>query len=277
MFKFITSRPLWVNIIAAAVLAFLMIFLILQLLSWITSHGEYLTVPSVTGKKTKDAVQLLEKSGFEVQISDSVYTDTAANGIVLKQLPDPNATVKVNRTIFLTVNREVPPLIEMPNLEGLSLRFALDLLERNHLKLQDTIFQPNFMAGAIIEQQYRGTKIPEKAKLPWGSKITLVVGAGLEDKQIMVPDVIGMTYGEAKTYLEENGIFLGLPITEGAISDTNAAYVWKQNPPRYNEEKIPNYIHSGQVMDLFIASQMKYESDSLENKKNKIKTKKEND
>lgn len=277
MFKFITNRPLWVNIIAAAVLAFLIIFLFLQLLSWITSHGEYLTVPSVIGKKTNDAVKELEKRGFEVQISDSIYTDTAAKGIVLKQLPDPNATVKVNRTIFLTVNREIPPLIEMPNLEGLSLRFALDLLERNHLKLQDTIFQPNFMAGAIIEQQFNGTKIPEKAKLPWGSRITLVVGAGLEDKQIIVPDVVGMTFGEAKTYLEENGIFLGLPITEGAIKDTLAAYVWKQNPPRYNEERVPNYIHSGQVMDLFIAPQMKYESDTLDIKKNNTKLKKENE
>ncbi len=271
MFKFITNRPLWVNFLAVIVLIFLLLFLFLQLLSWITNHGEYLTVPSVIGKKTTDAVKDLEKQGFDVQITDSVYTDTAAKGIVLKQLPDPNATVKVNRTIFLTVNRMIPPMIDMPKLEGLSLRFALDVLDRNHLLLQDTIYQPNFMVGAVIEQQYKGARISEKTKLPWGSRITLIVGGALEEKQMMVPDVTGMTFGEAKSLLEESGIFLGLPVCDGVITDTANAYVWKQNPPRYNEDRAPIYIKSGQVMDLFISSTMKSAPDSLDSKFSKNK------
>jgi beta-lactam-binding protein with PASTA domain len=68
MFKFITSRPLWVNIAAAAVLTILLIFLVLRMLGWITRHGEYLTVPAVVGQKTDDAIKLLEKQGFDVQI-----------------------------------------------------------------------------------------------------------------------------------------------------------------------------------------------------------------
>ncbi|MEI8059443.1 MAG: PASTA domain-containing protein, partial [Ferruginibacter sp.] len=135
MFKFITSRPLWVNIITAAVLTFFLIFLFLKMLGLITRHGEYLTVPAVVGKNTDEAIHLLEKQGFDVQIQDSIFTDTAARGIVLKQLPDPEATVKINRTVFITVNRVIPPMIEMPKLEGQSLSFALDLLKRNHLQL----------------------------------------------------------------------------------------------------------------------------------------------
>jgi eukaryotic-like serine/threonine-protein kinase len=61
MFKFITSRPLWVNIIAAAALAIILIFLFLKMLGWITKHGEYLTVPAVLGKNTEEAIKLLEK------------------------------------------------------------------------------------------------------------------------------------------------------------------------------------------------------------------------
>ncbi len=269
MFKFITNRPFWVNLLAVLALAFLIGFLFLQMLSWITKHGQHMTVPDVIGKKTTDAIKLLEKQGFVVQIQDSVYTDTAANGIVLKQLPDPNATVKINHTVFLTVNRVTPPMIEMPKLEGLSLRFALDMLERNHLKLEDTIYKPDFMSGSILEQQYNGTRIPEKAKLQWGSKITLIVGSGLENAQMIVPDVIGMSYGDAKAMLEVEGIFLGLPIANGAIRDTAAAFVWKQNPPRYNEDHEPNYIRSGQVMDLYISAEMFYPEDTLGMKKPK--------
>ncbi|HMW27823.1 MAG TPA: PASTA domain-containing protein, partial [Ferruginibacter sp.] len=125
MFKFITNRPFWVNLLAAILLGLLLLFLFLKMLGWITKHGEYLKVPAITGMKTTDAVKLLEKQGFDVFIQDSVFTDTAARGVVLKQIPDPNSTVKINRTVFITVNRVVPPMIEMPNLEGQSLSFAL--------------------------------------------------------------------------------------------------------------------------------------------------------
>ena len=153
MFKFITSKPLWVNFLAAVVLAFLLIFLMLQLLGWITKHGDYLTVPEVTGKDSQQAIKLLESKGFDVVIQDSVYTDSLPRGAVLKQLPDANGTVKINRTVFLTVNRYTPPLIIMPQLEGKSLSFALDLLARNHLQLGDTVYKPDFMKGSILEQQ----------------------------------------------------------------------------------------------------------------------------
>lgn len=265
--RILTGQPFWVNLLAAIVLAFLIIYLFLQMLSLITKHGEHLTVPSVIGKRTTDAIHMLESQGFEVEIQDSIYTDTVTNGIVLKQLPDPNSTVKVNRTIFLTVNRVTPPMIEMPKLEGLSLRFALDILQRNHLVLEDTIFKPDFMQGSILEQQYNGTRIPEKTMIRWGSRITLIVAAGLDDKQMMVPDLVGLTYSQAKAYLDENKISLGATLVYpgSVIKDTAAAFVYKQNPERFNELKQPNYIRSGQLMDLYIAAEMINLKDSLKN------------
>jgi len=84
VFNFITKRPLWVNIVAAIVLTFLLLFLFLKMLGWITKHDAYLQVPNLLGKKTEDAIKILEKEGFDVQIQDSIFTDTAARGIVLK-------------------------------------------------------------------------------------------------------------------------------------------------------------------------------------------------
>ena len=262
MFKFITSRPLWVNIIAAIVLALSLLFLFLQMLSWITMHGEFLKVPPVLGMKTDEAIKLLKKQGFDVQIQDSVYTDTASNGIVLKQLPDANATVKVNRTVFLTVNKVVPPMIEMPKLEGQSLNFALDMLFRNHLTLGDTIYRPDFMQGSVLEQQFKGQRISEKTKVPWGSKITLIVGEGLGDKQILVPELVNMTFAEARAYLQEQGIGLGSILAEG-VKDTANAFIIKQSPERFDEDKRPRYIQAGQVMDLWLSPEMISNSDSL--------------
>jgi beta-lactam-binding protein with PASTA domain len=216
------------------------------------------------GQKTEDAIKSLEKQGFDVQIQDSVFTDTAARGIVLKQLPDPNATVKINRTVFITVNRVIPPMIEMPKLEGQSLNFALDLLARNHLQLGDTVFRPDFQGGFVLEQQLNGTRIPEKAKVQWGSKITLVVGSGLGNEQIIVPDIVGMTFKDAKPFLEQNGIILGAVIPDADVKDTANAFVYKTSPDHLDEEKRPQYIRSGQVMDLRLSATMKVPKDSSE-------------
>lgn len=265
MFKFITRRPLWVNIITAALLAFFLLFLFLQMLSWMTRHGEHLTVPSVVGMKTPEAISLLTKKGFDVQIQDSVYTDTTANGTVIKQLPDPNATVKINRTVFLTVNRVIPPMVEMPKLEGQSLRFALDMLARNHLKLGDTLYRPDFMQGSVLEQHFKGVRITEKTKIPWGSSISLVIGGGLGDQQMLVPSVVGMTFADARNFLKENGIGIGAVIAEG-VKDSANAFVIKQNPDRFDVDHLPRYIQSGQVMDLYLSSVMINPADSLNNK-----------
>lgn len=268
MFKSLTNKPFWVNLVAAIALAILIIFLVLKTLGWITKHGAYLKVPAVTGMKTNEAVKLLEKQGFDVYIQDSVYTDTAARGIVLKQLPDPNATVKVNRTVFITVNRYVPPMIDMPKLEGLNLSFAIKMLERYHLKLGDTTYRTDFALGSVLEQQYNGVRIPEKAKIQWGSTIDLVIAGGVEDKQMPVPSLVGMTYGEAKAFLDENGISLGAVIADGTIADTASAYIFKQRPERLDQDNMLLYIHSGQLMDLWISKEMKVVAeDSLQKKK----------
>lgn len=256
MFKFITDRPFWVNLLAAVVLAFLLIFLTLEMLGWITKHGDYLTVPAVKGRSTAEALKLLESKGFEVTIQDSVFIDTLQRGIVIKQLPDANATVKVNRTVFLTVNRYMPPMVSMPALEGKSLGFAIDLLQRSHLQLGDTTFKPDFMKGSILEQQYNGQKIETGTKIVWGSKISLVIAGGLQVEQILVPELVGKTYAEGKVTLEAIGVNIGAVIAKDAIKDTASAFIYRQNPDRYNDEKKPNYIHPGQLMDIYISQQM---------------------
>jgi len=255
VFNFITKRPLWVNILAAAVLTFLLLFLFLKMLGWITKHDVYLQVPDLLGKKTEEAISILEKQGFEVQIQDSVYTDTAARGVVLKQLPDPNSKVKINRTVFLTVNRVTLPMVDMPRLEGQSLNSALEILRRNHLFLEDTIFKPSFEAGSVLEQIYKGARISERTKIQWGSRITLIVGSGLGEIRIPVPDLVNMTYQDAKTLLEQQGIMLAsiIPYNNAVIKDTASAYVAKQSPESVDEEKKPRYIQAGQVMDLWLS------------------------
>jgi len=255
MFTFITHKSFWVNLLVAAVLAIMLVFVTLQLLGWITKHGAYLVVPAVKGQSTNEAVNLLESKGFDVVIQDSIYTDTLPKGTVIKQLPDANATVKINRTVFLTVNRYVPPMINMPSLEGKSLNFALDVLERNHLLLGDTIYRPDFMKGAVIEQRYRGIRIIPGTKLQWGSSITLVISGGLDQSNMVVPDLTGLTYRDAKAQLDSLGLLLN-PVPDPGVRDTLGAFIYKQNPAHFDEDHKLKYIKAGMFMDIWLSPVM---------------------
>ncbi len=274
LFIYLAKQPFWVNLLAALALVFLIGYLFLQSLSWFTDHGAYLKVPSVKGQIVDNAIRTLEAKGFEVVIQDSVYFDSIPRYTVIKQLPEPDATVKVNRTVFLTINRATPPGINMPKLEGLSFRFAYDMLQRNHLKLGDTIYRPDFMKGSVLEQQYNGSRVTAGTKVPWGSRITLIIGGGLEVVQMLVPNLIGLPFSEAKALLETKGITLASVIAMTTVRDTASAFVYKQNPERFDIDKTPLYIRPGQTMDLWL-SPTQMDVDSLNNNPGTRKDKKD--
>ena len=93
MFKFITNRPLWLNILIGIALAIAIFAAFLLSLNWLTDHGKSATVPSVTGKNYEEAKQILKKAGFDMEIQDSVYVDTAKPMSVIKQIPDADEIV----------------------------------------------------------------------------------------------------------------------------------------------------------------------------------------
>ena len=121
MLKFITHRPLWLNLVTALVLAVVLFALFILSLNLLTHHGRSRTVPQVVGKTYAEAEKILDKGGFDIVIQDSVYIDSLPPTAIIKQVPESDAVVKVNRTVYLTLNRSVAPMIDMPNLIGFQL------------------------------------------------------------------------------------------------------------------------------------------------------------
>lgn len=252
MFKFITQRPFWVNLLVAVVIIFFIIFLFLQSLQFFTHHGAYLKVPDVNNKNIKEATALLNKEGFDVLIQDSVYYDTIPPLAVVKQFPEPDATVKINRVVYLTINRSIPPVIEMPNLIGMSFRNAELELKARGLRLGDTSYKPDIAKNAVLDQLMNGANIKPGTKITMGSTISLVLGAGVGNEEMTVPDLFGMNFEEAVALLEANGIMLGSVIPEGNVQDTASAFIFRQQPQRFNEDGVINHIRQGQMVDVYI-------------------------
>lgn len=252
MFRFITSRPLWMNILFAIVLVFVILFLFLTSLKWCTSHGKTIQVPAVTGMQYDQAVRVLETQGFEVEIQDSVYFDTLPRLSVVKQFPEPDAVVKRNRRVFITLNRAVPPTIDMPKLIGLSFRSAEVSLRQYGLKLQDTSYRVDFAKNSVLDQLHNGESIKPGAKIQMGSSISLVLGTGVSGFEFPVPDLFGMRYEDVVPYLQANGLNVGAVVVDPDVRDTASAFVYGQRPERMTEDRRFNRIRQGQTIDVFL-------------------------
>lgn len=258
MFKFITHKNLLINILFGIFLTLLLVVLFFFMLGWITNHGNYETVPNITGKNIDAAKLLLESKGFKVEVSDSVFDITQPKLNVLKQTPDGEAIVKRGRTVYLTVNKLVAPQVTMPNLVGLSFKSAQLYLEGLGLKLGDTTFKPDIAKNAVLSQLHNGLEIKQGTKISIGSAISFVIGSGIGDAEIDVPDLVGLTYLDAKSLLGSMNLNIGLPILlDNAIKDTAQAFIAKQEPPVFTEpipgQKIANKIRPGQIIDLWLS------------------------
>lgn len=250
MFRFITGKSIWVNILAGFLLMALCLFFLYLLLGPLTKHGKTITVPNVVGKSLEEAKSILKDQGFDLEIQDSIYIDTTAKGSILRQIPEGDALVKINRKVYLTINRHVPPVVEMPNLIGFSFRNAEMQLKNMGLRIGDTIFKPDFAKNSVLEQLYNDAHIAPGTKIQQGSNVTLVLGDGLGDIEFGVPNLIGMKFSEAKTLLESNGLSFMVVLPDAEVADSSGAFVYWQNPPRFSEDGKRIRIRPGQTMDV---------------------------
>ncbi len=253
MFQFITNRSFFVNLLIAIVLGLTVLFIFFQLLDRITQHGKYIKVPEIKGKHVDEARRILEEQGFQVEVQDSVYYDTVPRLSVVKQSPLPNELVKINRTVYLTINRSEPPLVSVPNFVGQTYRSVLLQLTTLGLKLGDTTSRPDFAVGSVLEQTYNGRVINAGTKIPMGSRISLVLGGGVKQTELPVPVLLGLTFAEAKVLLESNDLLLGAVVVDGDVADSSAAFVIRQSPPVRDDEGRPIRIRGGQLVDLWIS------------------------
>lgn len=219
-------------------------------LGWITGHGKELSVPSLKGKSRNEALKVLEAAGFEVDM-DSTFSPDQKPLVVLDQQPEGGTTVKKGRTIFLVFNRVNPPNTRMPNLVNMSYRSAEMLLKNSKLLVGDTVMKPDMAQGAVLSQLLNGKEIAAGTQIPQGSKISLVIGDGLGNKQINVPDLSGMTYPEAVAVLSGSNLNYSA-VFDGTISDTSTAVIYLQQPEAFNEFNEPNKIQEGDNVDIRI-------------------------
>jgi beta-lactam-binding protein with PASTA domain len=244
-----------VNILVAITTVIILVLIFLLSLNWITNHGESNSVPSLIGKNVNDAEQLLEERDFEIVIQDSVYYDSLPPGVIIRQVPDGDDVVKINRTVYVTINRFLPPEVDMPNLVGSSFRNAEMTMLNLGLRLGDTSYRFDFAKNSVLEQLLNGNSIAAGTKIRMGTVISLVLGSGLGVEDQAVPDLRGLNLEEASVMMEGLGLTLGAKLFDPDVRDSANAFIYWQSPLPNTEDGARIRIRAGQMIDVRIGTE----------------------
>ena len=254
----ILRKPLWMNMLIGFGITICLFVIFFFSLGWITGNGETGKVPAVIGLDVAAAEKNLIAAGFDVELQDSIYVDTLARNAVLRQTPEADEIVKKGRTVYLTINRVVAPQVDMPNLVGFSIKSAETYLKVLGLRLGSIQIVPDQNKNVVIDQLVNGQPIAPGSKIPSGTLIHFLVGDGGASAGIPMPDLVGLTYDQAKAQLMSFGLNLGVISVNGSIGDSASAFVFDQSPTVYSSEldslgmPIQNKIFKGATINLVL-------------------------
>lgn len=196
-----------------------------------THHGESVTVPDLEGFHYDEVQEYLAGRDLIMEVTlDSGFVAEAEPLVVLKQNPKPGAKVKQERKIYVTLNAKNAPLIKMPNLVNTPLKNAQEIIANFGLVRGDIVYVPDIGHNAVLKQKYRGREIKEGLEIPKGSKIDLVVGDGLGNQVLTMPNIIGMDDLEAEFLILGSGLTMG-EINYVETDTVPKGTVIKQLPP----------------------------------------------
>lgn len=254
----ILKKPLWMNVLIGFGVALVLFIVFFFSLGWITGNGETEKVPAVIGLDVLAAEKNLTALGFDVELQDSIYVDTLARNAVLRQTPDADEIVKKGRTVYLTINRVIAPQVDMPNLVGFSIKSAETYLKVLGLRLGSIQMVPDQNKNVVIDQLANGQPIAPGSKIPSGTLIHFLVGDGGASAAMLMPDLVGLTYEQAKAQLISLGLNLGVISVNGSIGDSASAFVYDQNPSAYGSQldslgmPMKNSISRGATINLVL-------------------------
>ncbi len=268
IFTIITAGKFWLNLLLIGIFIFLLLKASMYLLGLYTQHGESTSVPDLSGYPVSQLSSVLTNTDLRYEISDSIYSDEMARGVVVSQNPDPKMQVKRGRTIFLTVNSMLPEMVMVPELVGKSRRIALPLLEIAGLKLENLTYRPDdSCTDCVLAIEYDGKPVSGGDKIRKGEKLTIVLGRQ-SNVNTQVPDLLGMTYKNAVEIINSQSLNVGeILLCAGCetAEDSLAAFVATQSPGRGADIKLGSYVDLYLTLDPSAVENFESNPDTTDN------------
>ena len=227
--SFLKQKKFYIHLLIIILLSFILLWLTIKMLNLYTRHDKVYELPDFTGMTTSEVEKTYGKD-YHFILIDSIYSKTQTPGSIVQQDPLPNSKVKRGRNVYYIIVAKTPERTTMPNLNNLSLRQALVLLESSGLQVKELQYVKHFARNAIREQRFNDAVIKPGTELNKGSKITLYVGLGTEERNMQLPSLYGIPASEVQHVLNMAGLNLGNETYEDRDS-IQYMKVHKMDPP----------------------------------------------
>ncbi|MFD2519762.1 PASTA domain-containing protein [Emticicia soli] len=235
-----------IGIILAIFLILFFSFFFLYL-PWSTNHGQSITVPELKGMSMEEMEKALDDRDLDYEVSDCTFVAGARPLTILTQFPKAGSSVKEGRKVYLTIVSETAPMVKIPDILKRSLSSAKNQLLSNGLVAGDPEYIPAIEDNSVLKIKVDGREVTPGSSVPKGSKVTLVLGDGLGDQMIEVPNLVGMASDEAEILTSGQNLSITLHYV-GPIDGTPDGTIVRQRPAAQG-----NKIRVGDVIDVDVA------------------------
>ena len=246
-FSFFKDKSILKNFVIASITLPLLFFLYLKFLDVYTLHDRYISVPDYYGFNLNQLDSISEANNLRYVIIDSISDLNQPKGIVINQEPKANSKVKKKRRIYLTVTETNTSIVNFPDVYDLTLRQALRKIEIVGLTVGKLEYKSDIATNKILDFNVNGISIVAGQEILKGTIVNLVVGRGLSDEYVVVPDLIGLNRVAAHIVLKTSSLNIGTEFYDESCADTANAVIYKQTPPCDSQ----NQLKLGSTIDIF--------------------------
>ncbi|MEX0686674.1 MAG: PASTA domain-containing protein [Balneolales bacterium] len=169
-----------------------------------TLHNMSLTVPDVTRISLEEAEEILTNHGLRYELHGRRSNEAYPPNFVIDQTPSASNQVKPNRKVYLTINTTENPTVTVPDVVNLSLRNAEIQLQNYGLTVGQITMESSRYKNSVLAQS-----VTEGRSVEHGTVVDLVVGDGLGDRIVALPDITGLRLSEAQLKLTNGSLRIG--------------------------------------------------------------------
>jgi serine/threonine-protein kinase len=201
--------------------------------------GDRVDVPGVVGLAEAAAVRQLEAAGFEVDVQQE-YSDDFAAGFVARQAPPGGSEMAPGETVEIWVSSG-PQTLELPDFRGWEEGDVASWLEQNGFEADRRTGRSDDVAeGRVFRQDPEAGATAER-----GATVSYWVSGGA--RQVDVPNLVGMSQGDALSALSELGLSLG-NVTTQPSDEFDEGVVMAQSPDPETR------VERGTAVDIVLSS-----------------------
>ena len=186
---------LWISIIVIVILAGIGVGV------WaIVRNTGGVSVPSIVGKTTTEAQQVLTDAGLKMKVAKTVIDPERPKDVVISQDPGPGTRIDKGETVEVVISKG-PNLGAVPNVVGQSRTDAEAALTAAGFELGSVTeaYSTSVEKGTVSSQDPQaGTKASK------GSPVSIVISRGPET--VTVPNVVGSSQAVATQRLSDAGL-----------------------------------------------------------------------